>query len=68
MCKKGLVMDSAKIVVIVNTKVVRNVKQLCSTLGHTRYYRKFIKFYAQITAPMEKLIKKDVSFCWDEEF
>jgi len=35
--------------------------------GHTRYYRKFIKAYAQIIAPMEKLLKKDTTFYWDEE-
>jgi hypothetical protein len=38
-----------------------------TTLGHTRYYRKFIKGYAQITTPMEKLIKKDSKFQWIEE-
>lgn len=32
------------------------------TLGHTSYYRKFIKGYAQITASMEKFLKKDVTF------
>jgi len=36
-------------------------------MGHTRYYRKFIKSYAQITATMEKLLKKDVNFYWNEE-
>jgi len=36
-------------------------------LGHIGYYQKFIKAYAQITAPMEKLLKKDGTFCWDEE-
>lgn len=36
-------------------------------LGHTGYYRKFIKAYSQITVPMEKLLKKDVTLCWDEE-
>lgn len=50
-----------------NLEVPKNVKQLRATLGHTRYYRKFIKAYAQITVPMEKLLKKDVAFCWDEE-
>ena len=39
---------------------------MCTTLGHKGYYRKFIKGYAQITAPMEKLLKKDVSFCWND--
>lgn len=36
-----------------------------TTLGHTRYYRNYIKTYAQITEPMEKLLKKDVMFCWN---
>ena len=36
-------------------------------MGNRRYYRKFIKSYAQITAPMEKLLKKDVMFCWNDD-
>jgi len=28
---------------------------------------KFIKGYTQITAPMEKLLKKEVTFCWNED-
>ena len=36
-------------------------------LGHTGYYQKFIKAYAQITVPMENLVKKDATFCWDDE-
>ena len=61
-CKKGLTVDPAKIAVIVNLDGPRNVKQLHATLGHMRYYRKFIKAYAEITAPMERLLKKDVTF------
>eukprot|EP00253_Pinus_taeda_P025288 PITA_25288 len=45
----------------------RNVKQLRVTLGQMGYYRKFIKAYAQIIVPMEKLLNKDVTLCWDEE-
>jgi hypothetical protein len=41
--------------------------QLKSTLGHTGYYRKFIRGYAQITAPMEKLLKKDTKYQWNDE-
>jgi len=36
-------------------------------MGHTGYYLKFIKAYAHITMPMEKLLKKDATFCWVEE-
>ena len=66
-CKQGLMVDPKKIVVIVNLEAPRNVKQLRAMLGHMGYYRKFIKTYAQITAPMEKLLNKDATFCWDEE-
>ena len=40
---------------------------MLTTLGHTGYYRKFIKGYAQFMAPMEKLLKKDFTFCWNED-
>jgi len=66
-CKQGLMVDPANIAVIVNLEAPRNVKQLHVMLGHMGYYKKIIKAYAQITAPMEKLLKKDATFYWDEE-
>ena len=62
-CKQGLMVDPRKIAVILNLEAPHSVKQLHATLGHTGYYRKFIKSYAQITASMKKLLKKDVTFC-----
>lgn len=59
--------DPVKIVVILNLEAPRSVKQLRATLRHTRYYRKFTKGHAQITTPKEKLLKKDVMFCWNED-
>eukprot|EP00253_Pinus_taeda_P010434 PITA_10434 len=58
--------DPTKIAVIVNLDAPRSIKQLCAMLGNTRYYRKFIKSYAQITMPIEKLLKKHTTFFWDE--
>jgi len=55
-----------KITVIVNLEAPKNVKQLRAMLGHTSYYRKFIKSHAQITAPIEKILKKDATICRDE--
>ena len=66
-CKQGLMMDLAKIAIIVNLPPLKSVKQLRTTLGHTGYYRKFIKGYAQITTPMEKQLKKDIWFEWTPE-
>jgi len=66
-CKKGFMVDPTKIVVVINLEPSRYVEQLRATLGHTRYYRKFIKAYVHITAAMEKWLKKDVTFCWDDD-
>jgi hypothetical protein len=60
-CKQGLLVDPAKITVIVNLSPP-SVRQLRETMGHTRYYWKFIKGHAHITAPMENLLKKDNIF------
>jgi hypothetical protein len=61
-CRKGLLIDHAKILVIVNLPPPKSMCQLRATLGHTCYYRKFIKGYAKITAPMEKVLKEDIKF------
>lgn len=66
-CKQGLMVYPTNIVVIINLKALKNVKQLHGTLGHTRYYRKFIKAYVQVTMLMEKLLNKEATFYWDEE-
>ena len=63
-CTQGLRVDPVKIAIIVNLPPPKFVKQLHITLGHTGYYRKFIKGYAHITAPMEKKLKKDIKFEW----
>lgn len=59
--------DLEKIIVIINLDQPNNVKKLCATIGHTRYYQKFIKSYAQIIVSLEKLLKKDTTFCCNDE-
>jgi hypothetical protein len=54
--------DPTKIAVIVNLPAPKIVRQLRAMLGHTDYYRKFIKGYAQITTPMEKMLRKDTKY------
>jgi hypothetical protein len=66
-CKQGLLVDLAKIIIIVNLPTPKTVRQLRETLGHIGYYRKFIKGYAQITTPMEKLLRKDTKYQWNDE-
>jgi hypothetical protein len=66
-CKQGLLVYPSKITIIVNLPPPNSVKQLHTKLGHIGSYRKFIKGYAKITAPVEKLVKCDVKFKWLEE-
>ena len=66
-CKEVLLVDPAKITLILSLPPMNNVKMLPATLGHIGYHRKFIKGYAVITTPVEKLLKKDVSYQWTQE-
>jgi hypothetical protein len=59
--------DPTKVVVIVNLPPPKSVRQLKNRLGNTNYYRKFIRGYVQIIVPMEKLLKKDIKYQWNEE-
>ena len=61
-CHDGILVDPTKIVIIIDLLTPTIVEQLRATLGHIRYYREFIKGYAKVTAPMEKLLNKDVEF------
>ena len=65
-CRDGILVDPAKFVIILDFPPPTLVTQLISVLGRTRYYRKFIRGYAEIIAPMEKLLKKVAKFQWTE--
>ena len=63
-CHDRILIDLAKIAIIPDLPPPTTIKQFRATLGHKRYYMKFIKGYAMIIAPMEKLLKKDTKFQW----
>ena len=44
-----------------------NPKQVRVLLGHTRYYRKFIRYYSDMTYPLKELLREDQEFDWIEE-
>ena len=56
-CKQGLLVDPSKIAIIVDIPPPTSVRHLRTALGNMGYYRNFIKGYAQIKKPMEKLLK-----------
>ena len=65
--KEGIGADPKKIEVVVEWKPPRNVIEVRSFLGLVGYYRRFVKGFSMIAAPMMRLLQKNVKFEWDEE-
>jgi len=64
---QGLLVDPAKIVVIMDLEPPTSIRYLRETMGHIGYYRKFIKGYAQIKTLMENLLKNEAKFQWNKD-
>ena len=58
--------DPAKVTVILGLEAPTNQSEVHKFLSHTGYYRKFIKGYAKIAAPLEELLKGKGTFYWGE--
>jgi len=44
-----------------------NINELRSFLGTVGYYQKFIFNYSKITAPLCKLLRKNIKYVWNDE-
>ena len=64
---KGIKVDPSKYSAIETYPVPKNVKNVRAFLGLAQFYRKYIKSFAQIALPLNKLLRKDVKFEWTEE-
>ena len=60
----GVEPDSAKIKAIQEWKIPTNVKEIRSFLGLAGYYRRFIKDFAKIAAPLTDLTRKNIPYRW----
>jgi len=63
---EGVKVDPSKIKAIKEWKIPTSIKHLRGFLGLTGYYRKFIKNYGRIVAPITTLLKED-AFSWTLE-
>ena len=65
--KDGITMDPDKVKAIVDwPNPLKTVKDVRSFLGLAGYYRRFVKGFSKIAAPLTELLKKDVNFKWTE--
>ncbi|WP_330945540.1 hypothetical protein, partial [Streptococcus anginosus] len=44
-----------------------SVFEIRSFIGMAGYYRKFVRGFAQISAPLTRLTRKSVDFVWSQE-
>jgi Fe2+ transport system protein B len=65
--KEGKLLDLNKIQAIVNMPPLKNPQQIQVFNGMAQFYRRFIKKFATIMAPITKLTKKTKTFLWIEE-
>ena len=64
--KEGIRMDPAKIKAIQEWLELKIVHEVRSFLGLCSYYRRFIRHFAEIAAPLHDLTKKNSVFRWGE--
>ena len=63
----GITVDPEKVTPVREWKRPKDVNQIRSFLGLAGYYRRFIKNFSILAAPMTRLTKKDVKFAWSAE-
>ena len=63
---EGVSVDPQKVEAILNWKPSTSVTEIRSFLGLAGYYRKFVKGFSKIAAPLTRLTRKKEPFLWSE--
>ena len=64
---KGVEMQKKKVEEVLTWPTPKNIKKVQKFLGLTNYYRRFIKNFAKIAAPLYVLVRKDQKWEWKKE-
>ncbi|GBG87781.1 hypothetical protein CBR_g45936 [Chara braunii] len=65
--REGLAPEATKVAAVQDRPRPANIRDVRSFLGLASYYKKFIKNFSAIAAPLTNLTKKDISFLWTSE-
>ena len=65
--KDGIKPSLSKVKAILDWPTLENVTDVRSFGGLTGFYRKFIRWFSEIAAPMTELTKKNTPFVWGEK-
>ena len=58
--------DSDKVATIKNFPIPKDLTQLRGFIALASYYRRFIKGFANIVEPLNKLLKKNTPYIWTQ--
>jgi len=65
--KEGIRVDPAKIEAVIGWIGPTSPTEIQCFVGLAGYYRRFIKSFSNITAPLNRLTRQDVDFQWSDE-
>ncbi|KKF92157.1 Retrotransposable element Tf2 155 kDa protein type 1 [Ceratocystis platani] len=63
--RDGIRMDPAKVATVRNWPTPKSLTDTQAFLGFGNFYRRFIRDFSSLVAPLTRLTKKDVPFLWD---
>jgi len=64
---RGVEMQKEKVERVLNWLAPQNIKEVQKFLGLANYYRRFIKDFARIAAPLHVLVRKEQKWKWEGE-
>ena len=62
----GVSVDPEKVEAVMSWERPKSIFEIHSFLGLAGYYRRFIKDFSRLAAPMTRLTRKEVKFDWDD--
>ena len=67
MSAEGISVDPAKVEVVQNWERPKSVTEIRSFLGLAGYYRRFVKGFSSLAAPLTALTRKSAKFTWSDK-